>query len=85
MEKISAFFLASLREHPQALATVIIKTVPPVDEAVVALEKMGFTVTRTFSLIAAVAASGSAQSVIKLLDKPWVESIEPDAPVHTTP
>jgi len=84
MAKISTAFLKSLRTQPQAPVSVIIRTARPPAEVVPALTAMGFSVTHTFSLISAVAATAPAQSVINLLDAHWVKSIEPDKPVHAT-
>ncbi len=84
MAKISPAFLESLKAHPHSTVSVIIRTARPPAEVTSELTAMGFAVTRTFSLIAAIAATATAQSVINLLEKPWVESIEPDKPVHTT-
>ncbi len=84
MEKISDAFLKSLRAQPDATVPVIIRTARAPTEITPELTAMGFSVTRAFSLISAVAATAPAQSVIDLLEKPWVKSIEPDKPVHTT-
>jgi len=84
MAKISTTFLESLRAQPQATVPVIIRTVRPPAEIAPALTAMGFTVTHTFSLISAVAATAPAQTIINLLEEDWVKSVEPDKPVHTT-
>ncbi len=84
MGKISTDFLESLRAQPQATVPVIIRTARPPAEVAAELTAMGFTVTHTFSLISAVAATAPAHAILDLTEKPWVKSIEPDKPVHTT-
>ena len=83
MAAIDSDYLKTLQTNPAQSVAVIIKTAADPKPYLTRLTGAGFTVTRTFSLISAVAATGPAGAVIKLAAEPWVVSIEPDRPVHT--
>lgn len=83
MTAIDPDYKKTLQANPAQSVAVIIKTATDPQPYLAYLTGVGFTVTRTFSLISAVAATGPAGVVIKLAAEPWVVSIEPDRPVHT--
>lgn len=76
-------FLKKLQADPQQSVDVIITTKTNPEENVAHVEGMGLTVKRTYSLRPMIAATGPASAVISLASESWVESIEPDQPVHT--
>ncbi len=84
MIQLPAEFARALRANPQKPTAVIIRTAIPPADAKPLLETRGFTITRTFSLIQAVAATGSAEAVLALQSVDWITHIEPDSPVYTT-
>ena len=49
-----------------------------------AVEKLGLSVTRTFSLTHTMAVRGPARSVLSLLDQGWVEKVELDQTIKAT-
>jgi hypothetical protein len=83
MAAINLDYLKSLQKDPEQSVAVIIKTNDSPAAYTARAEELGLTVTRTFSLISAIAATGPARAVIALTSEPWVDSIEPDQPVHT--
>lgn len=84
MVYLSEAFLHFLQAHSQSDVAVIIRTTIPPADAKPLLETRGFTVTRTFSLIKAVAATGSAEAVLALQPVDWITHIGLDSPVHAT-
>ena len=46
------------------------------------MTELGLTITRTYRLIKAMAATGPAEAVISLVAEDWVSSIEPDREVR---
>jgi len=83
MASINEAYRQWLEAHPQNRVAVIIKTSTPPADHLAALEARNLTVTRTFRLVQAVAATGLAADVLALLAEAWVTSIEPDQPIHT--
>ncbi len=84
MTQLPADFARALRANPQKQTAVIIRTTLPPADAKPLLETRGFTVTRTFSLMPAVAATATGEAVLALQSVDWITHIEPDSPVHTT-
>lgn len=83
MTTISAEFLAQLQTTPPEDNVNIIITVASSPKSHVdTLAQMGLTVSHTYSLRPMIAASGSAQAIIDLAAKSWVEKIEPDGAVR---
>jgi hypothetical protein len=83
MTALKPEYLKSLQQDPQRSVNAIVKTTTDPASNVDRITVLGLTVTRTFSLIFALAVTGPAQAVIGLAVEPWVVSIEPDQPVHT--
>ncbi len=84
MAKIDPAYLQTLQHDPNHSVAVIVKTLPPSKDHTNRAETLGLTVTHTFSLLPAFAATGPASAVMALISEPWVVSIEPDQPVYTT-
>ena len=82
MAVIESGYLKVLQANPDETVAVIIRTAQ--DEAVdqAKISALGMEVTRKFSLISAVAATGPASAVIALANESWVAGIEPDKPVQ---
>lgn len=78
MNVMSQAYLKQLEADPAQWVAVIITT--PTDPAahVEQATALGLTVTRTFSLISAMAAHGPATAVLAVAQEPWVARIEPD-------
>ncbi len=84
MTNLSDEFAGMLKAHPQKMVAVIIRTTIPPTEAAQKLKAHGCSITQTFSLIRAVAATASAETILQLQTVEWISHIEPDSPVHTT-
>lgn len=76
-------FLKKLQADPQQSVDVLITTKTKPEENVAQVEGMGLTVKRTYTLRPVIAATGPASAVMALASESWVDSIEPDQPVHT--
>ena len=81
MAAISDDYLKVLQANPEQSVDVIIRTNTDPTANTVQLQSLGLTVTRTYKLISAVAASGPASAVMALASEGWVKSIEPDQEV----
>lgn len=84
MAAIAAEFLKELQMEPDKSVDVIIRTNPNMTVDDNAINVVGLTVTRKFSLISAMAATGPASAVMALTSEPWIESIESDRAIHST-
>ena len=84
MAAIEAEFLKELQIEPDKSVDVIIRTNPNMTTDDAVIQAVGLTVTRKFSLISALAATGPASAIMALASEPWIESIEPDRAIHTT-
>ena len=82
--RIAARLARRWRSSTQIPVRAIIRTVADLDEAATILEQRGLTVTRRYSLLPALAVSGSAETVLALADEDWITSIEEDQQVHAT-
>lgn len=81
MAAISDDYLKVLQANPEQSVNIIIRTNAASAANTAQLQSLGLTVTRTYKLISAVAASGPARAVIALASVGWVESVEPDQDV----
>lgn len=77
-------YLQTLQANPHKTVDVIIRTNTNPSSQIDQVTRLGLSVTRTFSLIQAIAATGPASAVIALAAEPWVDSIEPDQSVQST-
>ncbi len=84
MATIAAEFLKELQTEPDKSVDVIIRTNPNMTTDDDVIKAVGLTVTRKFSLISAMAATGPASAIMALTSEPWIESIESDRAIHTT-
>lgn len=73
-----------LKTNPSETVAVIVRTKNNPMAHTARLSELGLAVTRTFSLIPALALRGPAQGVLTLTQESWVETIEPDQPVETS-
>ena len=82
MTTINHNYLQQLEANPEQEVNVIIRTntAPTMHE--VQMAELGLTITRTYRLIKAMAATGPAKAVISLASEDWVSSIEPDQKVQ---
>ena len=82
MDTASVEYLKSLKAEPEHEVAVIITSSTKPASNIPRLASLGLTVTRTFNLVSAMAATGPASAVMALAKEPWVLSIEPDQPVR---
>ncbi len=76
-------FEERLQSNPTQQVDVIVRTVDDPRKRVSQVAAHGLSVRHTYSLINALAATGSGASVLQLADESWVENIEPDEEVRT--
>jgi len=81
--KASAESLRVWRQDPQAQVSVIVHVDGATDQYVETLGGLGMSVVRAFRLTNTIAAKGLARCVLDLLEKPWVEKVEPDQKITT--
>ena len=72
-----------LQADPQASVDLIVRTAGDPAEHVERVRAMGLDVRRQFTLLNAIAITGTAADCLRLAKEPWVESVEEDQIVHT--
>ena len=82
MSKINPAFERQLKESPEQMVDLIVRTNGDVTPYLAWLDAAGLQVKQQFRLSPGVAVSASGGDALKLLTQPWVVSIEPDAPVQ---
>ena len=83
MTVLEPTYQQTLQADPRQTVSVIITTADDPASHADRLAALGLTVTRTFTLISALSATGPAEAVLRLASEDWVVRIEPDKPVHT--
>jgi hypothetical protein len=76
--KASPDLIQVWQADPQAEVAVIVHVEGDPGQYVAAVEQGTLSVVRTFRLTRTIAASGTARSVLELLDQSWVTKIELD-------
>lgn len=84
MGQITGSLAQKVRDDPQAEVSVIIRVRDNLDGRQEQLAAAGFEIKRRLSLINGFAATASGTDIQKVALEPWVVSVEPDEPVHTT-
>jgi len=82
MSHIASDFRAVLEAEPHKTFRVIVRTVDSPTAYVDQAKASGLTVHHVYKLMSGMAVSGRGESLLRLSQAPWVESIEPDKTVR---
>lgn len=82
---IAPDFLRQLQADPDATVAAIIRYRRLGADEEAQLAALGLLLRRRLRLIRGLAVEGPARALLALGTAAWVERIEPDLPVHTTP
>jgi len=83
MAKINDDLVHQLKAEPDQTVELIVKTEGDASPHLDWLTSAGLQVKQQFRLSPGVAVAGTGANALKLLDQPWVKSIELDRPVST--
>ena len=83
MAKINSALEKQLKSMPNRTVNLIIRTTEPAEPHLDWVKSMGLAVNQVYRLSPGMAVAGPGQAALKLLDQPWVVSIELDAPIST--
>ncbi len=81
MAKITPELEQQLKSMPSRTAHLIVRTADNADTHLDWVKSVGLEVKQVYKLSPGMAVAGPGEAALKLLDQPWVVSIEPDAEI----
>lgn len=81
--KIDPQLAAKLKTRSSQDFALIVRVVRADDATEQALRSLGLVVRHRLTLTPIFAVTGPAPAALRLIDQPWVVSVEEDLPVHT--